>query len=191
MTSRPLVELTWVWTGTTALTPSISRILSPKATGIVELLNASNNDEFGGWNRISAPTPSVRLPVSSEIPAVSPTTTRINVTSRVTARMLTVVRTGRAARPAMIIFLYMRNSKGPAFRAVIGFELYQFGAGRALQVKSFDGERVVNRRLLENHLQRIVVNGPLNQNDLRKGNVSLTRISRIFDVGIHFSIPPE
>ena len=78
--------------------------------GMVELLNASNKEEFGGWNKMSAPTPSVRLAVSLEIPAVSPTTTRINITSRATARMLTVVRTGRAARPATMIFLYMKKN---------------------------------------------------------------------------------
>src|SRR5438034_7219414 len=86
-----------------ALMPGNSRNLSRSTIGIVVLLNARNNDEFGGCKRISAPTPSVRLPVSSEIPDVNPTTTRMRITSSATARMLTVVRTGRALRPAMII----------------------------------------------------------------------------------------
>src|SRR2546422_3702580 len=75
--------------------------------GIVLLVSARNIDEFGGWTVISAPTPAVRLAVSLVIPVVNPTTMRINTTSRVTAKMLTVVRTGRALRPAMIICLFI------------------------------------------------------------------------------------
>src|ERR1051326_1711723 len=107
MTSNPDDEFTKVWTGATDFTSSISLILSPSVTGILLLLSASISEELGGCSQMSAPTPSVRLPVSLEIPFVRPITTRINTTSSETARMLTLVRTGRALRPERIIFLFI------------------------------------------------------------------------------------
>src|SRR5215813_13898473 len=107
MTSSPADELTSVCTGATALMPSSSAILSRSEMGIVLEFKASSRDEFGGCNQMSAPTPSVRFPVSFEIPLVRPTTTNIKMTSSATAKMLTVVRTGRAFRPAMIICLFI------------------------------------------------------------------------------------
>src|SRR5262249_6445454 len=124
--------------------------------GMLPLLIARNNDEFGGWNMMSAPTPSVRFAVSVEIPVVSPTTTRINVTSRATASTLTMVLTGRAARPEIIICFFMLVRTG-ALRL-----LHEFGSLALLQNESVGGEFLVYARFLERHFQRIIIGWALN-----------------------------
>jgi len=74
---------------------------------MVALFRARKSEELGGWNMMSAPIPSIRLPVSFEIPFVKPTTTKISVTSKATASTLTIVRTGLAQRPAKMICLFI------------------------------------------------------------------------------------
>src|SRR5206468_7952273 len=181
MISRPAVELTRVCTGETALMLGSSRNLSRSTIGIVVLLNARNNDEFGGCKRISAPTPSVRLPVSSEIPDVNPTTTRMRITSSATARMLTVVRTGRALRPAMIICLFIRINYS-------GRKPYKLRALRTLQVETVIGQFLVERRLLKRHFQRVFFKRPLNDDGLRKGFGTFGLVVQVLDVGFESSV---
>src|SRR5205085_10816746 len=81
-------------------------ISAVSVTDIVLLVRATNIEECGGRIIIS-PTPAVLFAVSSDIPVVRPTMTRISITSSATARMLTVVRTGRALKPAMIICFFI------------------------------------------------------------------------------------
>src|SRR5262245_50030080 len=90
--------------------------------------------------------------------------TRISTTSRVTAKMLTVVRTGLALRPATIMCLFMY------FYAHLWSGLYKLGAFRLGQIKERLFEFLIQRRLLKGHLDGPVFDGPMNNDKLGRWN---------------------
>src|SRR5580692_689806 len=87
-------------------------IPSPSDSCITALENAKKIDEFGGCTRMSAPTPSTRLPHSAITPDVSPTIIRIRTTWMAMAMMLRKQRNGRAE---MLPQNICNSEKGPSY----------------------------------------------------------------------------
>src|ERR1700730_7764357 len=75
------------------------------------LENAKKIDEFGGCTRMSAPTPSTRLPHSEITPEVRPTIIRTRMTWMAIAITLSAHRSGRAA---MLPQNICTREKGPS-----------------------------------------------------------------------------
>src|SRR5260370_8912858 len=90
--------------GATSSTPSTCAMRCARDSCITALEKAKKMDELGGCTRISAPTPSTRLPHSETTPEVSPTTSRTRTTWIEMATMLKPLRRGRTVRLLQTIF---------------------------------------------------------------------------------------
>ncbi len=83
--------------GATTSTSGNTSIWSPRLSAITALENAKKIGAFGGWTKISAPTPSWRFPHSEITPEVRPTIIRTRTTWMALAITLSKERSGRAA----------------------------------------------------------------------------------------------
>ena len=84
--------------GATSSTPGSAEIASPTDSCITALEKAKKIDELGGCTKMSAPTPSTRLPHSEITPDVRPTTISTRMTWMEIAMTVRAERMGRAVR---------------------------------------------------------------------------------------------
>ena len=61
-------------------------------------------------------------------------------------------------------------------------KLHEFGSFRTFKIKSVVRQFVIERSLLERHLQCVVLDGPLNHDDLGKTQIPFAVIVRILNV---------
>src|SRR3990172_8659298 len=144
MMVTPPSDLTCVTTGATALTLGTSASRSAIWTGKGVPLSPITTEVVWGWTMISPPTPTVRRAVSCKMPWVSPTTIMIRTISTATAVIDSSVRTGRAARLAIISRL---TNVVCLPRKGLLFQIDQLGSGRLLHPEFLVLERLVERQL--------------------------------------------
>src|ERR1700737_4741616 len=82
--------------GATSSTPGKALMMSPNDSCITARENAKNMEEFGGCTRMSAPTPSTRLPHSETTPEVRPAIISTKISWMAMAVTLKELRRGRA-----------------------------------------------------------------------------------------------
>src|ERR1700687_3076976 len=97
--------------GATTSTSGSASILAPRLSCITALEKAKKIGEFGGCTRISAPTPSTRLPHSEITPEVRPTIIRTKITWMAMAITLSEDRRRRATILPQNI---LTREKGPS-----------------------------------------------------------------------------
>src|SRR6266446_3593287 len=97
--------------GATTSTSGSASNWSPRLSCITALENAKKIGEFGGWTRMSAPTPSTRLPHSETTPEVRPT---IISTKMTWMAMAITLRRDRSRRAAILPQNICIREKGPS-----------------------------------------------------------------------------
>src|SRR5438876_1181771 len=164
----PLPTFMRTRTGSTCATWStFSSSTSPILIGTGAVLTPIRKDALGGCTMISAPIPSTRFAVSFSMPVVIPTTSSTMPTSRATARMLMMVRTGRWSRFEMTILVSMGR-----LRAGDRAEFDRLGASGLLQLKFVRIYFLIERRLLDGDRKAVVFDGA---DDLDFGRIDYSR----------------